>query len=763
MRGRVCFSNLEKCYSINNRILYNNKPLIDLDYVVYGIECHGSCIYSFGTNHFTSVSLSGEIQIKKIFTSWILDMKIDQCGILSLMDGTIYDIALDKLTRTKYNSIISSKIVSRELIFLGLYNSVVFDLYNLEHDGRVFCVNHNQWGTVTAGEDRKINIVDQNGLWYVQEHRNYVIKCGLYREYLYTVNRDGTFKLYSHRRLIFELETCFLGISDVFINEEKLLIGLSNGEILSYRLNISQNGTSVLCENSVDNSDIKKHLNVISLFGKSGDRDMALLIRQLTHLMRVDDQIIDMKKDEYLANSSDHLPVSKNKKSRSYTFDDVKVTVINNIVYFGSELHILEVRSAVLNVFSSRKYLILLLKKSVVYIDKFNFNIHQETFVSKPSVVCGSIIGTKNGWIINGTVGFKLCDEDVLDIYRSKRRIYVLTCKNFFILDPLDLNYLDERICGKIEHLEEQRDIVMNNRAYSVMFREHGINSKSIKLHKNKFIYDENMNNDLFLTSKYNVDVFFREITTAIKFSGFFVCGSAERKIILFDKEMKILDVIYVDGQVAKVIRFKERLICGTKRGLIYILKVFKKKLFIIQSVKISLKIIDIYFEEKLFVLDSGGHFRTFSADKMKEESRVKLSDLSLRMLRMRGAFYFGTSNGKLIELNNSTWKLASLSIFSMIKVKDCIYLAGDDHSVIRFNVLTNKVIKKTIMSDPIVQLLHYKRLIIVLSRSGVLKVVNEDLDVVRSESLACGVMNCMIKYKEGVICFGTSIIKLKI
>ncbi|KAF9763563.1 hypothetical protein NGRA_1202 [Nosema granulosis] len=730
MKGRVSFSNCLGCYSINNTIYYDFKPLIHTDFVIFGVEVCGDLVYTFGSNNLWSFTILGKIVLKKTFEYWIVDMKIKDSNMVSLMDGSIYNILDHTFVYTGFCNIVSSKIISKDLLMFGLYNEVKWFgtkkplEMSLEHEGRVFYVDQSKWGTVTSGEDRKINIIDRRGIWSIQEFRNYVVKCGLFLDYLYTVSRDGTFKLYYCRKEIFVLETCFLGISDVLLQKNIFLLGLSNGEILEYKIL----GDSVL-------NDTK---NVYPLFLN-------------TPL-------------EFKSTISD---------SKSFIFEGHKVVVKNNTacIYFENhhvynQVYTFVAHDAILNVCITKKNIYLLLNKSVMCLDKKNFEVKREIFVNKPTVVCGGIICTKNGWLINKNRGFKLCNDEIIDVYRTKRWIYCLTESKIYVLRLSDKDLCTLRVCGRIVDKFEEKTILVQELPEIVYYREHRINKKSIKFHKNKFIYDSKQNTSIVVNT--NSDVYYREITTAVKFRNWFVCGSSERKIILFDEKLSIKDVIKVDGQVSKIISTGNKLICSTKRGYIYFLSVLNKKIFISDTFKIPFKIFDICYNSKLFVLDSGGNLRVF--DGCKEESCVQFQNLSLTLVISKRKCFLGTSDGKILEINlqslnqiKNCLNASSLSIFSIVKSGNNLYSAGDDHNIAKYNLKAQKIETKTIMSGPIVQLIMLQGTIIALSKSGTVKFMNEDLEIIKEEHLVCGTMNCMLIEKEYMFCFGTSVQKIKI
>ncbi|EOB11203.1 hypothetical protein NBO_1449g0001 [Nosema bombycis CQ1] len=308
--------------------------------------------------------------------------------------------------------------------------------------------------------------------------------------------------------MIFCLETCFLGISDIFINEDlEIFVGLSNGNIVKLK-------------NKINNENDEK-VNI-----KTNDK---ILLEKM---------VID---------------------NQNYKINKI---VINNKEYKTS--------GAILKSAETKKHVHLLLKKKVVIINKEKGKIIKEINIFKPSCVRGGIIGTRRGFALVKGKKIKICEGEIQEIYKTRNRIYFKTDKERVFIDreymdviqSLGVNDEDVKDRGddvngenidksgdndiNVDHKENTNYNPFPSYTYRLFFRPRS-SSLSLTLHKsNSFLFEEKCINEKQTNS--SLLLCFREISTAIRVGEYILCGTLESKLVLFDKNVKILDCVKVDG-----------------------------------------------------------------------------------------------------------------------------------------------------------------------------------------------------------------------
>ncbi|EOB14848.1 Sugar transporter [Nosema bombycis CQ1] len=726
-RGKVTFSNVPGCFSINNSVYFNFKSLFLCDFVIFGLIFYSGSFYVYGGTEFVIYKNS----IKKIsFKSWILDIQVGEDVLIVFIDGTIYSLNSNKVLNNLTDKLIfSAKFDSNEIIYGSHEKVFVGNLLINSHKGRVFAVCKSKFGWMSAGEDRKVVISDSTGQWEILEDKNYVIKCGIGERFCYTINRDGTLKIYKNRKMILCLETCFLGISDIFINENlEIFVGLSNGNIVKLKNKI----------NNENDEKVNKKTN-----------DKIFLEK-----MVIDNQNCKINK-----------------------------TVIDNKEYKTS--------GAILKSAETKKHVHLLLKKKVVIINKEKGKIIKEIEILKPSCVRGGIIGTRRGFALVKGKKIIICEGEIQEIYKTRNRIYFKTAKErvFIYRKYEDINDEDKGksfvdkgedvnkdinidVCNDInvDHKENANYNPFPSFTFKSFFRPCS-SSSSLSLHKNnsllfieKCINEKQTNSSLLLC--------FREISTAIRVDEYILCGTLESKLVLFDKNLGILDCVKVDGQISKIYESFDMIVCGTKRGIVYLIRILKRKIWL-TSFKNKFKICDVQIQRSednndllVYILDSGGFISIYDTNWFKIKSFQIQNEFCCCFLVVGDLCFVGTASGKLIELNTKNnnlneYKVLNLSIFSIIKDTNCLLAVGDDHNLAKFDLKSKKIEILLVGSDPLVQILMHKNKLKILSRTGRLWTISKNLKIEIQEKVVCDVSNCMVGGDE-MICFGDGIQKLK-
>jgi hypothetical protein len=321
-----------------------------------------------------------------------------------------------------------------------------------------------------------------------------------------------------------------------------------------------------------------------------------------------------------------------------------------------------------------------------------------------------------------------------------------------------------------VDHKENTNYNPFPSFKYKTFFRPRS-SSSSLSLHKNnsflfkrKCINEKQTNSSLFLC--------FREISTAIRVGEYILCGTLESKLVLFDKNLKILDCIKVDGQVSKIYESFDMIVCGTKRGVVYLIRILKGKIWR-SSFKNKFKICDIQIQRSkdydtllVYILDSGGFISIYNTNWFKIKSFQIQNEFCCCFLVFGDFCFVGTASGKLIELNTKNsnlneYKVLNLSIFSIIKDNNCLLIVGDDHNLVKFDLKSKKFENLLVGSDPLVQILMHKNKFKILSRTGRLWTISKNLKIDKEEKVVCDVSNCILGGDE-LICFGDGIQKLK-
>ncbi|WUR03984.1 uncharacterized protein VNE69_07053 [Vairimorpha necatrix] len=151
------------------------------------------------------------------------------------------NIELETFT-TKY--FVSDVFIDGEFVLYATLCGKIFKNNNIEKSfdstsiqkRKNFHLQLNKYGFVSSGEDRKIVVVDNKGLWIIQETRNYVIKCYIYKSFVGTINKNGEVKIYYNRQLI---KTLYYGpqcTNSLAFCGSKILLGLTSGQIFTHDL-----------------------------------------------------------------------------------------------------------------------------------------------------------------------------------------------------------------------------------------------------------------------------------------------------------------------------------------------------------------------------------------------------------------------------------------------------------------------------------------------------------------------------------------------
>lgn len=544
----------------------------------------------------------------------------------------------------------------KDFILAGGYNKLLVKNYKIKtedfifenlHLGRVFDSTFNKFGFISAGEDRRVIIIDKNGLWTIQETRNYVIKCDILHDIVYTIDKNGVLKIYKNRKII--IEECFgkLCVQNAILLKNIFLVTFCNGLIKLINLSKNQNqkyDEFINMKNRIINKLIKKikKFEYVEANDKLNETIKEFELLNIEIDKNINFEKNKLKKQQHQINYEIEFLkqdiVVCNKSSSNCEIDvDNEHEIFLILKKYDSKKTDLVFKSIICQNFTkfktSKKYKIC--KNSVIIYKKGS--VIKKIDVKKPNFYCNKSIGTKNGYLFYLDLKFKISKDPILYIKRHKQRFKIFTKSYIFYL------------------------IIINSNKFHKFYRPI----------ENNFC--------------------FRIFTCVTHFKKYILAGTIENKIVLIFNE-KIMDCLTVNGSVSAISCSKKSAYVVTKNGNIYNIKIVKKKLYIKYELENEFKITDCCFVKNLYFVDSNGNVKKL--DRLsKKIILVKKFNIYLTKIKiMKNFIYVTTSKGILIIINEIKnyvvkYKVGYSAIQSLEIYKKNILLGLDTHKILKLNI----------------------------------------------------------------------------
>lgn len=459
-------------YASSNSLFYNGgsrkfeSPIIDIkvfeNTITIVFKRHVEVLSSDLTTKITSES----------FESNIADVSFDKNLHILLYNGIFLSYSLFEAS-LKLNekiqifdkTIISAK-VYENMVYIGSFDSIykinldksknidAFCFKNI-HSGRIFDLFLCNSVILSCADDRSICL---NGEKIIQEYTDYFFHVEFVNNKIYTLNRDGYFRVYQKNieTLNFDLEYCkFFGnsaLESMFIYNEIVYIGTKGGNIYKIQENILELifGPKILCPGLQKICEVKGDVKLY----ESGIIYQNGFIEFENWHFKVPTKPIDCE----IYNNLFFL-----------LYSHAVVVVENNFIKTQINYEIqYDTQNKIFSRISIYKDLIYLYNCNFTYILCIRcFDVIRIIECRNINVIKNGILGTKFGCIISGDDFVKVSENSIKDIYIENENIYILDSQNvIFKTEKASLNKFEGHCCLKVPRNTEEsniQDILIEN------------------------------------------------------------------------------------------------------------------------------------------------------------------------------------------------------------------------------------------------------------------------------------------------------------